>query len=255
MHGYGNLEIAKKLNDKIPKTVDEMFKRVRDFIRGKVAAGSAEMARPPQWDKGNTRQIEETVTSRKLAHLVKDIRQSNQRNGSQRRIGIKVINMVNDGRNRKRPYEGERTGLSEDLTFSAIPWNSLTEEPIILEGMIEGHQGFADRFLGRDIPPLGCDRPTDNHGGSRKEQNSAHGICNNQGVVTMETSKEALWKCKPLEKTQNSWYRIFTKGQKQSQNGQNRARNGKSVKSQKVKFKVNQVKVKKSKTKPVSKKC
>ncbi|GJV32458.1 hypothetical protein Tco_1392858 [Tanacetum coccineum] len=30
------------------------------------------------------------------------------------------------------------------------------------------------------------------------------------------------------------WYRIFTKGQKRSQNGQNRARNGKSVKSQKV---------------------
>ncbi|GKC05687.1 hypothetical protein Tco_0997297 [Tanacetum coccineum] len=26
-----------------------------------------------------------------------------------------------------------------------------------------------------------------------------------QGVVTMETSKEALWECKQLEKTQNSW--------------------------------------------------
>ncbi|GJR81281.1 reverse transcriptase domain-containing protein [Tanacetum coccineum] len=32
MHGHGHPELVKKLNDKIPKTVDEMFKRVRDFI-------------------------------------------------------------------------------------------------------------------------------------------------------------------------------------------------------------------------------
>ncbi|GKA62747.1 hypothetical protein Tco_0762266 [Tanacetum coccineum] len=102
------------------------------------------------------KQIEEAVASAKLAHLVKDIRRSNHRNGSQGKNDVK-------------------------LTFLVIPRNSLTDEPIILEGMIKGHQvkkvqGFADRFLGQDIPPLGCDRPTDNHGGSKKEQNSAHGI-------------------------------------------------------------------------------
>ncbi|GJT18177.1 putative ribonuclease H-like domain-containing protein [Tanacetum coccineum] len=46
MHGHGHPELAKKLNDKIPKTVDEMFERVRAFIRGEVAVGSAEVARP-----------------------------------------------------------------------------------------------------------------------------------------------------------------------------------------------------------------
>ncbi|GJY10090.1 reverse transcriptase domain-containing protein [Tanacetum coccineum] len=55
MHGHGHPELAKKLNDKIPKTVDEMFKRVRAFISGEVAAGLVEMARPSQWDKGNVR--------------------------------------------------------------------------------------------------------------------------------------------------------------------------------------------------------
>ncbi|GJR51620.1 reverse transcriptase domain-containing protein [Tanacetum coccineum] len=55
MHGHGHPELTKKLNDKIPKTVDEMFERVRAFIRGEVAAGSAEMACPSQWDKGNVR--------------------------------------------------------------------------------------------------------------------------------------------------------------------------------------------------------
>ncbi|GJT27484.1 hypothetical protein Tco_0907759 [Tanacetum coccineum] len=55
MHGHVHPELAKKLNDKIPKTVDKMFERVRAFIRGEVAAGSAEMVRPSQGDKGYVR--------------------------------------------------------------------------------------------------------------------------------------------------------------------------------------------------------
>nr|GEW25271.1 reverse transcriptase domain-containing protein [Tanacetum cinerariifolium] len=73
--------------------------------RGEVAVGSAEMVRPSQGDKGYvrpawSRQIEEVVVSRILAHLVKDIRQNNQRNGNHER----------------------------------------SDEPIILEGVIEGNQ-------------------------------------------------------------------------------------------------------------------
>ncbi|GKB88372.1 hypothetical protein Tco_0960644 [Tanacetum coccineum] len=52
---HSKRELSKKLNDKIPKTVDEIFKRVRAFIRGEVAAGSAEMVRPSQGDKGYIR--------------------------------------------------------------------------------------------------------------------------------------------------------------------------------------------------------
>ncbi|GKC77720.1 hypothetical protein Tco_1128494 [Tanacetum coccineum] len=184
MHGHGHPELAKKLNDKIPKKVDEMFERVQAFIRGEMANGSAEMVHPPQGDKGYVRptwtrgpkrdrnrggprearrnmgvytpyprketftpltktlkeilamesvsflepppligtpekqnlnkfcdyhgdighntnncyqlkkQIEEAVASGKLAHLVKDIRQNNQRNGSPGRNDVKVINMI-----------------------------------------------------------------------------------------------------------------------------------------------------------------
>ncbi|GJU89930.1 hypothetical protein Tco_1302353 [Tanacetum coccineum] len=52
MHGHGHPELAKKLNDKIPTTVDEMFERVRAFIRGEVVVGSAKMVHPSQGDKG-----------------------------------------------------------------------------------------------------------------------------------------------------------------------------------------------------------
>ncbi|GJU55490.1 hypothetical protein Tco_1229204 [Tanacetum coccineum] len=40
MQGHGHPELAKKLNDKILKTMVEMFKRVRAFIRGEVAVVS-----------------------------------------------------------------------------------------------------------------------------------------------------------------------------------------------------------------------
>ncbi|GJR58854.1 hypothetical protein Tco_1501016, partial [Tanacetum coccineum] len=46
MYGHGHPERAKKFNDKIPNTVDEMFERVRAFIRGEIAAVSAEATRP-----------------------------------------------------------------------------------------------------------------------------------------------------------------------------------------------------------------
>ncbi|GJU70998.1 hypothetical protein Tco_1262403 [Tanacetum coccineum] len=182
--------------------------------------------------------------------------------------------MMNDGRNRKRPYEGERTGLTEELTFLAIPRNSLTNEPIISEGMIEGHQVRRIRvdsrssseimyehcfknfnanirsrlrkcralligFSSETYHPLGvidlritigeigrnktvlmefaivkCHSPYNVLIG-RTEMRSLgvvgsiiHSMIKfltDQGVVTMETSKEALWECKKLEKMQNSW--------------------------------------------------
>nr|GEZ99461.1 hypothetical protein [Tanacetum cinerariifolium] len=51
---FGVVMSGVKLNDKIPKMGDEMFERVRAFIRGEMAVGSAKMVRPLQGDKGNT---------------------------------------------------------------------------------------------------------------------------------------------------------------------------------------------------------
>ncbi|GJU89773.1 hypothetical protein Tco_1302196 [Tanacetum coccineum] len=82
------------------------------------------------------KQIEEAVTSEKLAHLVKDIRQGNQRNRGQGQRNVKV--MVGLGRNLKRPYEIEGPRLTKEIAFPAIPQNSLADALIILEGTIEG---------------------------------------------------------------------------------------------------------------------
>ncbi|GJT83311.1 hypothetical protein Tco_1057653 [Tanacetum coccineum] len=84
------------------------------------------------------KQIEEAVASRKLAHLVKDIRQGNQRNRSHRRRGVKVINMVGSGGYRRRPYEMAEPRVMEEIVFSAIFGDNLTDTSIILEATIEG---------------------------------------------------------------------------------------------------------------------
>ncbi|GJZ33494.1 hypothetical protein Tco_0578930 [Tanacetum coccineum] len=86
------------------------------------------------------KQIEEAVASGKLAHLVKDIRRNNKRNGNPGRNGVKVINMIRQEGNRKRSFEERRSGMMNELTFPAIPQSQLTDKPIILEGIIEGNQ-------------------------------------------------------------------------------------------------------------------
>ncbi|GJR05112.1 hypothetical protein Tco_0528096 [Tanacetum coccineum] len=54
--------------------------------------------------------------------------------------GAKVINMIWEEGNRKRPFEEGRFSLMNELTFLAIPRSQLTDEPIISEGIIEGNQ-------------------------------------------------------------------------------------------------------------------
>ncbi|GJW00680.1 hypothetical protein Tco_1555931 [Tanacetum coccineum] len=75
----------------------------------------------------------------------------------------------------------------------------LTDDPIILEGIIEGHrvkkvQDSVGRFLRRDIPSFGSDRPPGNHGKGKKKQNGTHGICNSEVPVTIQ---------RPYRKNQN----------------------------------------------------
>ncbi|GKA36970.1 reverse transcriptase domain-containing protein [Tanacetum coccineum] len=200
MHGHGHPELVKKLINKIPKMVDEIFERVRASLGDKWPLGqqkwsvllkgtkgtfvrkdtftlltktpkeilsmeSVSFPEPPPLietlenqnlnkfrdyheDIGHNtndcyqlkKQIEEAVASRKLAHLVKDIRRNNQRNENQRRNGVKVINMIREEGSHKRPFEEGTSGLMNELTFLEIPRSQLTDEPIILEGTTEGIQ-------------------------------------------------------------------------------------------------------------------
>ncbi|GKA63758.1 reverse transcriptase domain-containing protein, partial [Tanacetum coccineum] len=70
MHGHGHPELSKKLNDKIPKTVDEMWERVRAFIKGEAAVDTTEAIRSPRCEKsaGKADWLEHQNRSRNRSH-------------------------------------------------------------------------------------------------------------------------------------------------------------------------------------------
>ncbi|GKE38525.1 reverse transcriptase domain-containing protein, partial [Tanacetum coccineum] len=123
--------------------------------------------------------------------------------------------MIRGGENRKRPFEGERFCLANELTFLAIPRNQLTDEPIILEGVIEGHQtkkmqSSDDGFLKRNVPPSRNNRLSSNYGKGRKEQNGANGVCNNKMSFAiqrhnMKDRNEKPWSVEKLYGNADSW--------------------------------------------------
>ena len=84
--------------------------------------------------------IEEAVASGKLAHLVKDIRQGNQRDKGIAKGKAKVISMVRSHGYKKRPYERVEHWMGNEIAFPPIPRYQLVDTPIIVEATIEGFQ-------------------------------------------------------------------------------------------------------------------
>nr|GEU62833.1 reverse transcriptase domain-containing protein [Tanacetum cinerariifolium] len=101
MHGHGHPKLAKKLNDKIPKTVDKMFETVKAFIRGEVRSQHQQLLSAKKANRGS--------------------------------CGLGEVGLPGKGHPPEQPEE--RKSRKEQL----IPRNQLTDEPIILEGMIEDH--------------------------------------------------------------------------------------------------------------------
>ncbi|GJW47702.1 reverse transcriptase domain-containing protein [Tanacetum coccineum] len=105
VHGITNPELIKRLHDKIPKTVNEIMRVTKSFLRGEVAASNHEQKKTfPPWKhhEGNQKQnfkkeasgtnkvghkidecmhlrkqIEEMLKAGKLSHLIKELKQNN----------------------------------------------------------------------------------------------------------------------------------------------------------------------------------
>ncbi|GJR12087.1 reverse transcriptase domain-containing protein [Tanacetum coccineum] len=84
------------------------------------------------------KQIEEAVDSRRLAHLVKDIRQGGQKSKGSAKGKEKVINMVRSQGYRKRPYEKVKHWMDNAITFPSVPRYQLMNCPVVVVVMIEG---------------------------------------------------------------------------------------------------------------------
>nr|GEV51883.1 reverse transcriptase domain-containing protein [Tanacetum cinerariifolium] len=214
-HGRNHPELAKKLNDKIPKMVDEMFERVRAFIRGEVVVESAKMVCPSQRYKGYVR----LLWSRGLE------RARNKEGPREAR------------RNMGKEIESEGSLLTAKVCQKSY-MNTASETSMSTSIKTPKVHGSDDRFFERNIsPPRVIDlRVTMRREGRSKtvlmdfpiikfcspyniiigstRMRSLGAVCStihsmikfptNQGVVTMETSREALRECKHLERVKGS---------------------------------------------------
>ncbi|GKC24808.1 hypothetical protein Tco_1026958, partial [Tanacetum coccineum] len=78
-------------------------------------------------------------------------------------------------------------------------------------------QSSADRFLRRNVPPFGSNRPSSNYGRGMKEQNGANGVCNVKMsfVVQRHNRKDRNEKPRSVEKlcgNADSWKRCKLHG-------------------------------------------
>ncbi|GJZ21957.1 hypothetical protein Tco_0558996 [Tanacetum coccineum] len=157
-------------------------------------------------------QIEEAVASGKLPHLVKDIRRNNQRNGYPGRNGVKVINMIrNIGVN-----------IRSRLRRCMIPMIGFSKETYHPLGVIDlrvtlGKEGRSKMML-MTFAIIKCRSPYNiiiGRTGMRSLRavgSTIHSMIKpptNQGVITMETSREALQECKHLERVQELWKELL----------------------------------------------
>nr|GEX76670.1 hypothetical protein [Tanacetum cinerariifolium] len=256
-----------KLNDKIPKTMDEMFEMVQAFIRGEVDVGSAKwfvllkgtkdtfirhgledltdpeigtpkgilsiesisftepppLIRTPEKqnlnklcdyhrDRGHNtndcyqlrKQIEEAVASGKLAHLVKDICQNNQRNGNPGRNSVKkprcqqLVKTQKVQDSNDRFFKGNISSLRSNGSSSNFG-EGKSKTVLMKFAIIKCHSPY-NIIIGRtEMRSLGVVGST---------IYSMIKFPTNQGVVTIETSREALQEYKHLEMVQGSWKEV-----------------------------------------------
>ncbi|GJZ73041.1 reverse transcriptase domain-containing protein [Tanacetum coccineum] len=235
MHGHGHPELAKKLNDKIPKIVDEMWERVRAFIKGETAADTTKAIRSPRWEKSaegftpltttpkeilsmdNVNfpppplMIEEAVTSGRLAHLVKDIRQGGQKSKGSAKGKEKVINMVRSKGYRKRPYERvEHCWLGSSVGEVSYPLGVIDLEVTIgeyrktqtniMEFAVVKSPSSYNALLGRK-----------GMGSLRAVASTIHSMIKfptSNGIATISTTRETLKERRQIKEAQSQHARV-----------------------------------------------
>nr|GEX08848.1 reverse transcriptase domain-containing protein [Tanacetum cinerariifolium] len=169
MHGVNNPELTKRLNEHVPKTMEEMMITTTAFIRGEAAA-SKKKGHPPtpmvmpvekrssnkfcdfHNDKGHNtdecmqlkKQIEELVRAGKLSHLIKEIKhgrdQSKTRNKeTTTKDKPMAIYMIQSWQRTTRQKVTQSFERVKEIKFPPLAANSGTEGPLVLKAEIGKH--------------------------------------------------------------------------------------------------------------------
>ncbi|GKC66467.1 hypothetical protein Tco_1099065 [Tanacetum coccineum] len=167
MHGVNNPELTKRLNEHVPKTMEEMMTVTTAFIRGEAAAASKKKGKdgglislPPSPERPNKssqlkqkfkppppmlkKQIKELVRAGKLSHLIKEIKQGrDQTKNGKKEAPTKdkslAIYMIQPWQRMTRQKLTQSFARGSEITFLPLANSDGTEGPLVIEAEISGH--------------------------------------------------------------------------------------------------------------------
>nr|GEV43024.1 reverse transcriptase domain-containing protein [Tanacetum cinerariifolium] len=121
MHGVNNLELTKRLNEHVPKTMEEMLITTTTFIRGEAAAASKK--------KGHVSWKAQDQSKRHTLDKRSDFRgHSREGRGSNR--------FTPSPERRKKSWQPKQV---KEIAFPPLEVNNGTEGPLIIEAEMGGH--------------------------------------------------------------------------------------------------------------------
>nr|GEU36838.1 reverse transcriptase domain-containing protein [Tanacetum cinerariifolium] len=144
MHGVNNPELTKRLNEHVPKTMEEMMITTTAFIRGEAAAASKKKGHSTDECMQLKKQIEELVRAGKLSHLIKQIKHGrDQSKTGKKETTAKdkptAIYMIQSWQRATRQKVTQSFERVKEITFPPQAASSETEGPLVIEAEMSGH--------------------------------------------------------------------------------------------------------------------
>nr|GFC83343.1 reverse transcriptase domain-containing protein [Tanacetum cinerariifolium] len=161
-HGINNPELTKRLNEHVPRTMEEMMIATTAFIRGEAAAANKKKGhmswKPHDQSKKHTdkkpdfrdecmqlkKQIEELVRAGKLSHLIKEIKQGREQPKTGRKETAAkdkptTIYMVRSWERTVKQKITQSFEQGKEITFPPLANSNGTEGPLVIKAEVGGH--------------------------------------------------------------------------------------------------------------------
>nr|GEV09563.1 reverse transcriptase domain-containing protein [Tanacetum cinerariifolium] len=159
MHGVNNPELTKRLNEHVPKTMEEMMITTTAFIRGEAAAASKNQGKeeglaglPPYKDtkrnsRGRGRKVPAAATyddPSKLSHLIKKIKHGRDQSKSGKKETpakdkLAAIYMIQSWQRMARQKVTQSFERVREITYPPLSTSSEAEGPLVIEAETGGH--------------------------------------------------------------------------------------------------------------------
>nr|GFA41794.1 reverse transcriptase domain-containing protein [Tanacetum cinerariifolium] len=147
MHGVNNLELTKRLNEHVPKTMEEMMITTIAFIHEEAVAGSKKKGHT-SWrtqDQSKWQTSEKRSDFRgKLSHLIKEIKQGRDQSKVRKKEAPAkdkptTIYMIQSWQRITRQKVTQSFERVREITFPSLATSSGTEGPLVIEAEIGRH--------------------------------------------------------------------------------------------------------------------